>query len=69
MLTSMAQRVHAAQMTATRIPEMLGCQVDLAVNGVEAVDACGDVDYALVLMDNQMPEMDGLTGCRRRKGT
>ena len=51
-------------MAAVRMLEMLGYQVDVAVNGLEAVEACRDVDYGIVLMDNQMPEMDGLTAAR-----
>jgi PAS domain S-box-containing protein len=52
------------QMAAVRMLEMLGYQVDVALNGLEAVAACRSVDYDLVLMDNQMPEMDGLTAAR-----
>jgi two-component system sensor histidine kinase/response regulator len=52
------------QMAAVRMLEMLGHQVDVAVNGIEAVAACREVDYGIVLMDNQMPGMDGLTAAR-----
>jgi len=47
------------RMAAVRMLETLGCQVDVAANGIEAINACRDVDYDIVLMDNQMPEMDG----------
>jgi CheY-like chemotaxis protein len=60
----LAEDNQTNQMTAVRMLEMLGYQVDVAVNGIEAVDACRDVDYGIVLMDNQMPEMDGLTATR-----
>jgi signal transduction histidine kinase/CheY-like chemotaxis protein len=39
--------------------ETLGCEVRTAVNGVQAVAAYREGDYDLVLMDCQMPEMDG----------
>jgi two-component system sensor histidine kinase/response regulator len=42
----------------------LGCEVDLASNGVEAVDAATKKNYDLILMDMQMPRMDGLTATR-----
>lgn len=38
----------------------LGCEVDFAGNGQEAVDAIDREDYQLVFMDVQMPGMDGL---------
>ncbi len=37
----------------------LGCRVDLAMNGVEAVDAADKNDYDMIFMDCQMPCMDG----------
>ena len=36
-----------------------GYQVDVAVDGKEAVEAARSADYDLILMDVQMPEMDG----------
>jgi signal transduction histidine kinase/ligand-binding sensor domain-containing protein/CheY-like chemotaxis protein len=45
------------------------CQIDLAATGVEAVKLCDANEYKLILMDCQMPEMDGLaatTQIRRR---
>jgi len=39
-------------------------QVDVAFNGVEALRMVNEGDYDLVLMDIQMPEMDGLTATR-----
>ena len=36
-----------------------GYSVDLAGNGIEAVEAAKKGDYDLIFMDVQMPEMDG----------
>jgi PAS domain S-box-containing protein len=40
--------------------EQLGHNVDLAVNGTRAWDMYRDKDYDVILMDIQMPEMDGI---------
>ncbi|MGM0475191.1 MAG: response regulator [Bacteroidota bacterium] len=40
-------------------------QIDLAVNGKEALDMYGQNPYDLILMDIQMPVMDGLTATRK----
>jgi len=45
--------------------EPMGCRVDKAGSGKEAVQAFKPGRYDLVLMDCQMPEMDGLTATRQ----
>jgi CheY-like chemotaxis protein len=47
------------QVVILRSLERLGYRAELAANGLEVLDAMGDGPYAAVLMDCQMPEMDG----------
>jgi CheY-like chemotaxis protein len=43
---------------------LLGCQVDMAESGEEAVQAAKDQVYDAILMDVHMPRMDGLQATR-----
>ena len=48
------------QKVAKRVLNHLGYQADIVNNGVEVVKAIAEKSYDLILMDIQMPEMDGL---------
>jgi len=52
------------QQVAAELLMDAGLQVDIAVNGVEALAMAQRGSYELVLMDMQMPEMDGIAATR-----
>ncbi|MFO0699644.1 MAG: response regulator [Nitrospira sp.] len=52
------------QRVAAKILEKLGCRINIAANGREAVESITRTSYALVFLDCQMPEMDGFEAAR-----
>lgn len=68
MLVAEDNRIN--QMFVTELLKHCGCTCDVTSNGEEALAAMRLYDYDLLLMDCQMPEMDGFTAAqeiRRRE--
>lgn len=59
-----AEDNHINQMFVRELLKHIGCTCDIANNGDEALTSVHEKHYDLVLMDCQMPEMDGFTAAR-----
>ncbi|HEX4384028.1 MAG TPA: response regulator [Myxococcales bacterium] len=54
-----------SQRNASRILRSMGCKVDVAVSGPEALAAIGKGTYDLVFMEAHLPEVDGLSATQQ----
>ena len=52
------------QMVATKFLETMGLKITVVNNGLEGVNELARCDYDMVLMDIQMPQMDGYTAAK-----
>lgn len=60
----LAEDLQVNQKLALRLLEQMGYRADVASNGLEAVESVERQTYDVVLMDVQMPDMDGLDATR-----
>jgi CheY-like chemotaxis protein len=69
----LAEDIPVNQAVAVRMLEKLGCRVEVAGNGQEALQAWTEDEYDLIFMDCQMPVLDGYAATRsireREEGT
>jgi CheY-like chemotaxis protein len=53
------------QMLMKTVLQQMGCAVEIASNGIEAVRMAAEKEYDLIFMDGHMPEMDGLEATKQ----
>ncbi|MCD8513456.1 MAG: response regulator [Nitrincola sp.] len=53
------------QMVALGLLKKLGYECEVAINGLEALEKVQQQQFDLILMDMQMPVMDGLTATKK----
>lgn len=61
----LAEDHQVNQRVAMQMLERLGCSADLAENGIEVLERAEHTEYDVILMDVQMPEMDGFEATAR----
>ena len=70
-LVLVAEDSHVNQLLAVRLLDQCGYRAEIVNDGLEALEAIAQTDYAAILMDCQMPELDGYQATqeiRRREG-
>ena len=65
----LAEDNRVNQKVGLHLLKRMGYQADVANNGLEVLEALHRQPYDLILMDVQMPEMDGLSATRQIQGT
>jgi CheY-like chemotaxis protein len=53
------------KLVATTLEDVAGFQLHEAANGVEAVQRAAEIEPALVFLDIDMPQLDGVEACRQ----
>jgi two-component system sensor histidine kinase/response regulator len=61
----LAEDVKLNQLLTQKLLARSGYQIDIAENGHQAIEALQSTDYDVILMDVQMPEMDGIEATRQ----
>lgn len=61
----LAEDVKLNQILTQRLLSRSGYQIDVVENGQQAIDAVQQTDYDVILMDVQMPEIDGIEATRQ----
>ncbi len=59
-----AEDIEANIFVVTSFLENLGYEVDIANNGLEAIEICKHESYPIIVMDMQLPKVDGLSATR-----
>jgi signal transduction histidine kinase/CheY-like chemotaxis protein/HPt (histidine-containing phosphotransfer) domain-containing protein len=65
----LAEDNEVNRLVATELLELVGCRVTVAVDGQAAMDKAFDGKYDVILMDCQMPVLDGFEATRRIRET
>jgi CheY-like chemotaxis protein len=67
-MVSLAQKIRSDQKVVLKMLSRWGYTADVASNGRQAMQMGTSRNYDLILMDIQMPEMDGVESMRQIRG-